>query len=141
MLLGCGDLFAALRKVNNNAAVREAQIRILSLPNAIAITIDVGDPANRYLKDKHRWRAPSSDCTGGLVADAGQLKQFELTGADRRFIPAEGGIEATLSWSAARRSLGRRGGYIWSNHPEGCNLYNQAWLPSAPSGRTIGTAS
>jgi sialate O-acetylesterase len=42
-----------LKNVSNNPAVREGQSKILSLPNTgMAVTLDVGDPANVHPKDK-----------------------------------------------------------------------------------------
>ncbi|MGB0083355.1 MAG: sialate O-acetylesterase [Terracidiphilus sp.] len=42
-----------LKNVSNNPAVREAQSKLLSLPNTgMAVTLDVGDPANVHPKDK-----------------------------------------------------------------------------------------
>jgi sialate O-acetylesterase len=44
---------AALKNASNNPAVREAQTKILALPNtALAITIDIGDPSNVHPKNK-----------------------------------------------------------------------------------------
>ena len=42
---------AALKNASNNPAVREAQAKILSLPNTgLAVTIDIGDPVNVHPK-------------------------------------------------------------------------------------------
>ncbi len=44
---------AALKNISNNPMVREQQAKILSLPNTgLAITIDIGDPANVHPKNK-----------------------------------------------------------------------------------------
>ena len=44
---------APLRNISNNPVVREQQAKILALPNTgLAITIDVGDPANVHPKNK-----------------------------------------------------------------------------------------
>ena len=44
---------AALKNVSNNPMVREEQAKILSVPNTgLAITIDIGDPANVHPKNK-----------------------------------------------------------------------------------------
>lgn len=43
----------ALKNVSNNPLVREQQAKILSLPNTgMAVTIDIGDPANVHPKNK-----------------------------------------------------------------------------------------
>ena len=43
----------ALKNVSNNPLVREEQAKILSLPNTgMAVTIDIGDPANVHPKNK-----------------------------------------------------------------------------------------
>ncbi|MDP9039594.1 MAG: sialate O-acetylesterase [Acidobacteriota bacterium] len=44
---------AALKNISNNPVVREQQAKILALPNTgLAITIDIGDPANVHPKNK-----------------------------------------------------------------------------------------
>ncbi len=44
---------AALKNVSNNPAIREAQSQLLKVPGtAMAVTIDIGDPANVHPKDK-----------------------------------------------------------------------------------------
>jgi sialate O-acetylesterase len=44
---------AALKNVSNNPMVREEQAKILSVPNTgLAITVDIGDPANVHPKNK-----------------------------------------------------------------------------------------
>jgi len=78
-------------------------------------------------------RLSFSHAAGGLVANNGPLKTFEIAGNDGKFVAAEAKIEGGAvivaapgvpSPTAAR--------YAWSNYPEGCNLYNAAGLPAAP---------
>jgi sialate O-acetylesterase len=68
----------ALKNVSNNPLVREQQAEILSLPNtAIAVTVDIGDPANVHPKNKeplgHRLELLA-------LADAYGRKNIESSG-------------------------------------------------------------
>jgi sialate O-acetylesterase len=70
---------------------------------------------------------------GGLVAQGGPLKTFEVAGADGKFVPAEAVIDGdTVVVRAASVAAPVSARYAWSAWPEGCNLYNAAGLPAAP---------
>lgn len=173
-LWGQGDFpffavqLAALGNASNNPSVREAQTKILSLPNTgLAITIDIGDPTNVHPKNKeplgdrlarlalaktygrkieysgpqyesfkvedNAIRLTFSHLSGGLTAHDAPLKQFEIAGEDRTFVPAEATIEGPtviVHNPQVPKPIAVR--YAWSNYPEGCNLYNTAGLPAAP---------
>jgi sialate O-acetylesterase len=68
----------------------------------------------------------------GLTARGGDVRGFEIAGADNRFVPAlahiEGGTVVVRSdaveWPAHVR-------YGWDDNPH-CNLYNGAGLPASP---------
>jgi sialate O-acetylesterase len=66
-----------LKNVSNNPAVREAQSRILSLPNTgMAVTLDVGDPANVHPKDKE----PVGDRLSRIALAEAYRKKIEYLG-------------------------------------------------------------
>jgi len=69
---------------------------------------------------------------GGLVAKGGELKSFEIAGADGKFVPAQAKIEkdtVVVSSSEVANPVSVR--YGWADSPE-CNLYNGAGLPASP---------
>jgi sialate O-acetylesterase len=73
---------------------------------------------------------------GGLVARGGELKWFQIAGADRNFIDATAKIEGdaiVVSATAVSSPVAVR--YAWNRWPDGANLYNADGLP-APQFRT-----
>jgi len=74
---------AALKNVSNNPMVREQQAKILALPNTgMAVTIDIGDPANVHPKNKE----PLGD----------RLSRIALANAYGRKIESSGPIYASM---------------------------------------------
>jgi sialate O-acetylesterase len=70
---------------------------------------------------------------GGLVARDGALRQFEIAGADKVFVPAVASIngnEVFLSSPQVASPVAAR--YAMAPNPTGCNLYNRAGLPASP---------
>lgn len=74
---------------------------------------------------------------GGLMARGGQLKGFQIAGADQKndqqFVDAQAvihGDAVTVKSDQVRAPVAVR--YAWANYPEGANLYNAAGLPAAP---------
>ena len=147
---------AALKNVSNNAAVREAQAQLLSVPKTgMAVTIDIGDPDNVHPKNKEplgerltamalanvygrkvEYSGPvylSMKVEGGavrvkfthaagLMAKDGELKWFQIAGADEKFVDAEAKIEGdtvvvrsaevALRWRCGMRGMTIRRGRI-----------------------------
>lgn len=69
---------------------------------------------------------------GGLVAKGGELRSFEVAGADGKFRPAAAKVDGTtviVSSAAVRAPVYVR--YGWSPDPK-CNLYNTEGLPASP---------
>jgi sialate O-acetylesterase len=69
----------------------------------------------------------------GLVSKNGNLKHFEIAGADKKFVEAYAEIKGNtvMVWSdAIANPVAIR--YAWSNSPDGCNLYNKEGLPASP---------
>jgi len=68
----------------------------------------------------------------GLVARGGELKGFEISGADGRFQPAAAVIDGTsLVVSSPSVSAPIQVRYGWADNPS-CNLYNADGLPASP---------
>ena len=71
---------------------------------------------------------------GGLIAkDGGELSQFAIAGADKKYIWANARIEGdhVIVWSdQLSQPLYVR--YAWANNPDGANLYNREGLPASP---------
>jgi sialate O-acetylesterase len=69
----------------------------------------------------------------GLVAKGGDLKQFEIAGSDKKFVPTQARIDGdtiVVSSTDVPSPLAVR--YAWNRWPQGCNLYNKAGLPTPP---------
>lgn len=78
-------------------------------------------------------RLKFSHASGGLVAKGGPLKHFAIAGADLKFVWANAQIDGeTVVVSSPAVSAPVVVRYAWSDHPEGCNLYNSAGLPAVP---------
>jgi len=72
---------------------------------------------------------------GGLVAKGGELKGFQVAGADQKFYDATAKIDGqTLVVSSPQVTAPVAVRYAWDDFPEGlgCNLYNSYDLPAAP---------
>ena len=68
----------------------------------------------------------------GLTSKGTEVRGFEVAGADRNFVPAEGRIDGStlvVSSGAVRSPVYVR--YAWAPNPD-CNLYNAAGLPASP---------
>jgi sialate O-acetylesterase len=69
----------------------------------------------------------------GLLAKNGELKCFEICGADNKYYPAkakiENGMVVVLSKEVTVPVAVR---YAWANNPESANLYNKEGLPASP---------
>lgn len=69
--------------------------------------------------------------TGLQVKNGGELSQFAIAGADRKFVWANARIEGdnVIVWSdVIDNPVAVR--YAWSDNPEGANLYNKEGLPA-----------
>lgn len=70
---------------------------------------------------------------GGLVAKGGELKQFSIAGADKKFVWAKAEIngDKVIVWNdSIAEPVAVR--YAWADNPEGANLYNKEGLPASP---------
>jgi sialate O-acetylesterase len=69
---------------------------------------------------------------GGLVSRDGELRGFQIAGADKRWVPASAIISgATVIVSSPEVTEPIAVRYAWSNNPQ-CNLFNGAGIPASP---------
>ena len=69
----------------------------------------------------------------GLLSKNGDLKCFEICGADNKYYPAKAKIEngkIIVTCKEVITPVAVR--YAWANNPEGANLYNKEGLPASP---------
>ncbi|MFY9153555.1 MAG: sialate O-acetylesterase [Prolixibacteraceae bacterium] len=75
-----------------------------------------------------------SEFGSGLVAkDGNELKQFAISGADKKFVWAQAKIDGNkvIVWSdSIPNPVSVR--YAWADNPEGANLFNLEGLPASP---------
>ena len=72
------------------------------------------------------------DHVTGLAAKGGELKAFEIAGADRTYVPAQARIEgATVVVRSERIESPMYVRYAWKDNPD-CTLFNAAGLPASP---------
>ena len=72
------------------------------------------------------------DVDGGLVAQGGSLRGFQIAGVDREFHDAEARIDGetiVVQSTEVPHPVAVR--YAWADNPE-CNLYNESGLPASP---------
>jgi sialate O-acetylesterase len=71
--------------------------------------------------------------SGLIVKGGGELDQFSIAGADKKFVWAEAKIEGDkVIVSSAEVSEPQYVRYAWSDNPESANLYNKENLPASP---------
>jgi len=76
-------------------------------------------------------RVKFTHISGGLVAKGGDLKWFQVAGADKNFVDAAAKIDgATIVVAAPGVSAPQAVRYAWHRWPEGANLYNADGLPA-----------
>jgi sialate O-acetylesterase len=76
--------------------------------------------------------------SGLAVKGGGDLNQFAIAGADRKFVWAEARIEnnhVIVRSDEIKSPVFVR--YAWADNPEGANLYNKEGLPASPFEATI----
>ena len=87
----------------------------------------------KHIKDNKIILSFTNTGSGLIVKGGGELEQFAIAGADKKFIWAQTKIEgnSVVVWHEnIRRPVAVR--YAWANNPEGANLYNQQGLPASP---------
>lgn len=106
----------------------------LALANVYGWKIEASGPVYQSLTAVDgALRLKFTHLGGGLVAQGGALKTFEVAGADGKFVPAEAAIEGdTIVARSAAVPAPTAARYAWAAWPEGSNLFNAAGLPAAP---------
>lgn len=93
---------------------------------------DSGPIFRQAVPERHQMRVWFSHAASGLKAKGGELTGFEVAGADHKFVPAEGRIDASnVVASSAAVPHPRFVRYGWSSAPA-CNLFNRDGLPASP---------
>jgi sialate O-acetylesterase len=71
--------------------------------------------------------------SGLMVKGGGELQQFAIAGADRKFVWADARIEGDhVIVSSPDVVIPYYVRYAWADNPEGANLYNKEGLPASP---------
>ena len=92
-----------------------------------------GPTYDRMTVDNGAVRLHFKSIGSGLMAKNGELKQFAIAGADRKFHWATAKIDGdtvVVSSPEVKEPVAVR--YAWSAYPEGCNLFNRENLPAGP---------
>ncbi len=96
--------------------------------------IEYSGPIYREMKvEGNSIRLSFDHVGGGLVAKEGELKQFAVAGADKKFVWAKAKIDGdtvVVSNDEVSNPVAVR--YAWATNPAGCNLYNKDDLPASP---------
>ncbi len=110
--------------------------RLALIAEKMAYGKDISYSGPRYDKmtvEGNKIRLSFKHIDGGLVAKDGELKQFAIAGADKKFVWATAKIDGdTIVVSSDKVAAPVAVRYAWSMYPEGCNLYNKAGLPASP---------
>jgi sialate O-acetylesterase len=117
----------------NKQAVGDRLTRI-ALANVYGKKIEFSGPQfESATVESNTMRLKFSHLGGGLVARGGELKTFEIAGADKKFVSADAKIDGdTIVVSSSEVASPVAVRYAWANYPDGCNLYNAVGLPAAP---------
>lgn len=110
----------------------------IALAKVYGRKIEYSGPVYKAMKvEGNKIRVSFTHVDGGLVAKGGgPLKWFEITGADKKFVPADAKIDGdTVVACSPEVPAPVAVRYAWVNFPDGCNLFNAAGLP-APQFRT-----
>ena len=100
-------------------------------PQGIGQSGSRGKPVRVAAGDEVRGRNAVDQVGGGLKSD-GELRGFEITGADGNFVPAKATIDgAQVVVSAEGVTDPKAVRYAWAAYPDG-NLYNAEGLPATP---------
>ena len=111
-----------------------ARLARLALAGAYGKKIEPSGPVFKMAEiEDGRVRLHFDHIAGGLEAKGGALKQFAVSGDDRKFTWATAEIDGETvivsSPSVPRPAYVR---YAWADNPEGANLFNSEGLPAAP---------
>lgn len=98
-----------LKNTSNNPMVREGQAKLLALPNTgMAVTLDVGDPANVHPKDKE----PVGDRLSRIALANVYGKKIEFSGPVYTSMKVEGS-DIVVTFTHAKGLAGKGGPLQW----------------------------
>ncbi|MFT5301129.1 MAG: sialate O-acetylesterase [Mariniblastus sp.] len=96
-------------------------------------SVEFSGPVYRSMSKRGNQVRLEFSHANGLMAKGGELKRFEIAGADKKFVWANATIQGNsvvVSSDSVSEPAAVR--YAWSDNPEGCNLYNGSGLPASP---------
>jgi sialate O-acetylesterase len=104
----------------------------IALANVYGEKIEFSGPVYESMKVEGSSIRVNFSHADGLVARDGNLKWFEIAGADGKFVSAGAKINgSTVIVSSPEISVPVAVRYAWVNFPDGGHLYNSAGLPAA----------
>ncbi|HNW50524.1 MAG TPA: sialate O-acetylesterase [Prolixibacteraceae bacterium] len=92
-----------------------------------------GPVYQKMKKDGNRIVLSFTHCGSGLLSKNGELKEFAIAGADKKYVWAKAKIEGNnvVVWNEnVPTPVSVR--YAWADNPKGANLYNKEGLPASP---------
>ena len=109
------------------------RLALLALANVYGKTVPCRSPLYADFKiEDNRIRVDFKHAEG-LMAKGGELKRFEIAGADKKFVWANAKIDGeSVVVSSEQVPQPKHVRYAWADNPDGCNLYNGAGLPASP---------
>ena len=118
---------------HNKAPLGERLTKI-ALANVYGQKIEYSGPVYDSMKvEDGAIRLKFTHIGGGLVAKGGDLKWFQIAGADQKFVDATAKIDGdsiVVSSPTIAAPVAVR--YAWDNFPDGANLYNKDDLQASP---------
>jgi sialate O-acetylesterase len=109
-----------------------ARLALAARAIAYGESIEYSGPAYRTAAPQESGLRVLFDHSKGMTAKGGELKGFEIAGADKKFALAKAVIDGesiVVSSSGVTTPVFVR--YSWADVPDG-NLYNAAGLPASP---------
>ena len=109
------------------------RLALIALAKDYGKSIEYSGPVYKAISIQGGRAKIAFDHAKGLKSKDGELKRFEIAGADQKFFWAEAKIEGEsviLSSPKVQDPVAVR--YAWSHNPEGCNLVNESGLPASP---------
>ena len=108
------------------------RLTLIALANVYSRKLEFAGPRYNSMKvEGNSIRVKFTHVGGGLVAKGGDLKWFQVAGADKNFVDAAAKIDGTtIVVTAPGVSVPLAVRYAWHRWPEGANLYNADGLPA-----------
>lgn len=116
-----------------NKAPLGERLTAIALAKTYGRKVEYTGPVYESMKvDGGRAKLKFAHATG-LMAKGGAPAEFEIAGADEKFVPATAVIEGdSIVVSSPQVAAPAAVRYAWKDYPKDANLYNAAGLPAAP---------